>query len=149
MHNEHVGAMILKTRTDHKKLHGLINQIRAELQRLKELPNHSSDQLKLLVGQLREHLQEHFKAEENGRWLEDAVCLVPRLAPGFVALEKEHSDILAELDKVTANLQKRPGFPNWTEFSNEFAEFARCLLTHEAREEEILAKGFNEDVALP
>jgi hypothetical protein len=93
---------------------------------------------------IRSALTHHFRDEEQGGCLEEAVARCPALSADVQAIEAEHPQLLAELD----SLIRRCG-ASTTCTANEAEEvqiavqaLVNKLRTHEALENRIMERGF-------
>jgi hypothetical protein len=75
--------------------------------------------------------------------LEEAAARIPRLSQPLTNLEKEHRELLGQTDQLIAQLE----LPSRGLFAgvSQFATLIDMIKAHEAREEEVLSQGFNED----
>ncbi|MBI1903447.1 MAG: hemerythrin domain-containing protein, partial [Planctomycetia bacterium] len=90
---------------------------------------------------LRARLARHFTEEEQGGCIEEAVCRQPQLAGRARELEKQHPELLAELDRIIGLVDRPQPVPPAA--LARFDAFLRTLLTHEAEENRIVSQGFN------
>lgn len=98
---------------------------------------------------LRDHLQGHFTQEERGGFLEESVTRMPRLAAAVAAIMRQHSSLLAELDKVIASLSSSGGEAGaWQQAGRDFEAFATHMMAHERSENAVVQEGYNEDLGL-
>lgn len=94
--------------------------------------------------ELRKELAHHFAEEENGGCLDYAVSRMPRLAGEAQLVENEHPVLLEELDAMLAHLGlARPGELETATVKEQFDAFVVRMLTHEARENQLVERGFN------
>jgi hypothetical protein len=94
--------------------------------------------------ELREELAHHFAEEESGGCLDYAVSRMPRLAGEAQLVENEHPVLLEELDAMLARLcLARPGELETATVKERFDAFVVRMLTHEARENQLVERGFN------
>jgi len=96
------------------------------------------------VADIREHLQQHFDAEERDGHLGSALKMAPRFALEADELLAEHVTMLQTLDGLGGRL--RAGGPEiWNCVCSEIETFIRELEHHEHRENGILQAAFNDD----
>jgi hypothetical protein len=105
------------------------------------------------LGQLRDHLREHFAQEESGGFLEESVTRMPRLAKAMDAVVADHPELLAELGRLIEFLERADivagmPFPEWERADQALAEFVEHLLAHERNENAVVQEGYNEDLGL-
>jgi hemerythrin len=142
-------ALVHQVQVQHKELHRMLDEIRSHCERL-AVPQHTADgaaHLKEIVPRLRTFLQRHFQQEEQGGWLEEAAARIPRLSHSLTELEKQHRDLLGQTDQVIVQLEQPPH--ELIGAVSKLAALADALKAHEAREEEVLSQGFNEDLDVP
>jgi hypothetical protein len=103
---------------------------------------------KLLVGQveqLGECLDSHFSREEEGGFLDDAMAVAPRFGTEADRLLDEHAQLLTcirELIRVgRENIESNHA--DWQSFAALVRSTIRRLLSHEARENNLLQRAFN------
>jgi len=123
----------------------MIDSIKHHASRLGQFEqvNDAAASLRELMPKLRIFLQRHFQQEEQGGWLEEAVCSLPRLSHCLTGLEHQHQTLLRETDEALALLSSP--LPALADGADTFQSLANALLAHEAQEEEVLAEGFNQE----
>ncbi|MFM8633407.1 MAG: hemerythrin domain-containing protein [Planctomycetia bacterium] len=98
---------------------------------------------------LRDHLEAHFRQEETGGFLEEAVTRMPRLGPSVAAVIAQHPALLAELDALIASLRSSADSTlAWQQAAHAFETFAANLMAHERSENAVVQEGYNEDLGL-
>lgn len=98
---------------------------------------------------LRDHLECHFRQEEAGGFLEEAVTRMPRLGPSVAAVIAQHPALLAELDALIASLRSSADLTMaWQQAARAFENFAANLMAHERSENAVVQEGYNEDLGL-
>lgn len=97
---------------------------------------------------LRHDLQAHFEREEQGGYLEEAMTRVPDLTPQANQLQKQHAEFLQLAERMVADAQcgDQPAGV-WQRLLADYALFAKQLLAHEAAENRLLGRAFNEDMS--
>ena len=93
----------------------------------------------------RQMLEQHFREEEQGGCLEEAVARSPYLGEECQRLEKEHPALLHRYDAILH--RARMPFAGNLAFLEEFREFVTLLVAHEAAEDRVLQHGFQEATA--
>ncbi|PQO48001.1 hemerythrin domain-containing protein [Blastopirellula marina] len=94
------------------------------------------------VHRLRDNLVHHFREEEEGCCLDEAVARRPTLAAEAREIESEHPELLAELDGLINWLDEEP--PLEITLQNARARlnaFAENLRRHEWREDALIRRG--------
>jgi len=133
---------------EHRRLHGMIGRARAAVRQM----NGPDQDAKLqhvaqTLEQVRAELAQHFKEEEQGGCIEEAVSLCPRLAGGANRIEVEHPQLLAELDRLIAECKDGPeDFATRIAVERDFDELCAQLHAHEAAENALLREAFGSDV---
>jgi uncharacterized tellurite resistance protein B-like protein len=92
--------------------------------------------------QFRRMLEQHFREEEEGGCLEEAVARAPYLGEESQRLEREHPVLLRRFDAILQ--QARTSFAGNLAFVEDFREFVELLAAHEAAEDRVLQHGFQE-----
>jgi len=128
----------------HRELHHVVEAvekgIRAAL--------HANDvaawsELPKLLQELRAHLQRHFAEEEAGGVLEEAMSRLPRLAPKFAVVERQHAPLLRQIDQLAQRAQNGGlTVAQWRSLADEFGRFVYALRAHEAAENRIVEEAF-------
>lgn len=140
-----IAALVTQIRAQHNQLHRMIRDIERHADGLSD-PTQAVDavtQLREMMPRLRVFLQRHFEQEEQGGWLEEAACHVPRVSPCVMKLEHEHADLLHKVDQ-SLKLLARP-VDRLAKEAPAIKALAGELVSHEAREEEVLAHAFNQE----
>ena len=96
---------------------------------------------------LEQTLQQHFVREEEGGFLDEAVCTAPQYAAETSRLMHEHTEILARIrEMITKATDKLTVDPSQSyPFAKSLESTLRQLLMHETRENALLKKAFNLD----
>ena len=131
-------------RAEHRRLHALFASARCALSKSGEAESAASSALaaELLTG-LRQELQHHFSEEEAGGCLDEAVSLCPRLAGEEKRIEGEHPLILAQVDRLLAQLQSLRATPaTWCTLQRELERLFESIQRHEAAENRLLHEAF-------
>jgi iron-sulfur cluster repair protein YtfE (RIC family) len=99
--------------------------------------------------QFRALMESHFRKEEAGGVIDEAVARLPRLAQYAVQIEQEHPQLLKSLDvAIRACEVTSPDEQDWASARTALNEFVNGMLRHEAAENKLLQQGFNEDFGL-
>ncbi|MBU6175900.1 MAG: hypothetical protein KGQ60_19010 [Planctomycetes bacterium] len=92
---------------------------------------------------LHDELEDHFREEEVGGCLDEAVARKPALGKELDQLQLEHPNLLKDLDRLIDVMA--PGYPSENQrklITAEFSRFIDRLQKHEMAEEQILEEGF-------
>jgi iron-sulfur cluster repair protein YtfE (RIC family) len=134
--------------SEHRRLHGMLAKTRAAVRQMNG-PDHDAtlkDVARVLM-QVRSELVQHFREEEQGGCMEEAVSRCPRLADDAKRIQTEHSTLLAELDRLIAASKDGPeNFSARFAVERGFDELCSQLHAHEAAENAILRDAFGSGV---
>lgn len=101
------------------------------------------------VGNLRDQLQRHFEQEEAGGYLEEAVARLPQIAPQAKTLQRQHREFLDLANAMLAAAESEDSATSMLpKLKTDFDLFAKRLEAHEAAENILLERAFNEDQGL-
>lgn len=137
--------------SEHRELFQQLSALRAMLaaesppgcERLREIVQ--------AVAALRGHLADHFRAEESGGFIEEAVARMPRLGSAATEVLGQHRDLLADLDRMVdrfADVGEAPCTEAWRGMHEAFDAFMRRMQAHERAENAVVQQGYNEDLGL-
>jgi hypothetical protein len=97
-----------------------------------------------LLQELRAHLKQHFAEEDEGGVLEEALSRLPRLAPEFSVVERQHAPLLRQMDELAQKAQNGGlTLDQWRSLADEFGRFVYALRAHEAAENRIVDEAFD------
>jgi hypothetical protein len=135
-------ALVFHLNSDHRAVAEALRAIESRFMGSSE-PFTREAHLRSDLDALRDRLEWHFREEEQGGCLEEAVSRRPSLAAEVRRLEQEHPVLLNELRRVIDRLAaKRPEEP-LDAVKSELDAFARRLREHEESEDRVLEKGLN------
>ena len=99
------------------------------------------------IAELEDRLSEHFRLEESGGYLADALRVAPRYHARAEVLRAQHDDLSAEMRGICelAGVSGR-SLEAWSELEWRLGAFARRLREHERAENEITSDAFLEDI---
>lgn len=136
-----------QARSEHRELHAVIERIHRELENTREI-NASSERIAevtTLIVDLRDRLARHFQQEENGGYLEEAIVRMPHTAPQAMALQRQHGEFLATANTMLDHARSTEAAPLvWSTLKTDYDLFAKRLNAHEAAENALLSRAFNE-----
>jgi hypothetical protein len=96
-----------------------------------------------LLRRVRAELEHHFREEETGGCLEEAVSRCPALAEEARRIEAEHPRLLEGVDRLIAQaLDCDAALEKRIDFERHFDELCGQLHAHEAAENQLLSRGF-------
>lgn len=146
VHEQH--PFFVQAMNDHEHLRRCVAEIHELLDRHRDQVScEAVTEATRLIVALRDDLRRHFEQEEEGGYLEEALTRVPSMAPQAAQLQKQHAEFLKIAEQMIADAQcgDRPeGI--WTRLKGDYARFAKKLLAHEASENKLLERAFNEDM---
>jgi hypothetical protein len=149
VHEQH--PFYVQAMHDHAHLHQAVEEIHQLLANRVggEINCEAVTQATDLIVALREQLRLHFEREELGGYLEEALTRVPALAPQAAQLQKQHAEFLQLAEQMTndAKCGEQPAVI-WTRLTADYTRFAKKLLAHEAAENQLLERAFNEDMGV-
>lgn len=133
---------------EHRRLHTMLRLARsAILQCGGPDRDATTEDIVRVLKQIRNEMAQHFKEEEAGGCLEEAVSRCPRLGPQAERVQAEHPDLLAQIDRLIAQaLDSQHTVENRVAFEREFDELVELLHAHEAAENDLLRQGFGRAV---
>lgn len=103
----------------------------------------------LLVSQLSELVENHFRHEEKGGYLKVAVERAPRLSPRAEALREQHDLLQEEIDKLRMLVHSGVESPSWwARIREDLRQFAQRLHSHEEAENDLVQEAFNDDIGV-
>jgi hypothetical protein len=94
---------------------------------------------------IRVELARHFREEEDGGCLEEAVARNPQISAEVERIVAQHGDLLADLDGLICRCQAAGplSVQQMQTMEAEVRELVRAVRSHEARENRILERGFS------
>ena len=136
--------------SEHRELHAAVDRIR----RLLDAPLDDATRERavdarhsLLV--LRDQLARHFAQEEAGGYLEEAIVRLPQIAPQAKVLQRQHRDFLDRANAMLADAETGDSAANaLLKLKADYVAFAKRLEAHEAAENVLLQRAFNEDLGI-
>ncbi|MDX1947932.1 MAG: hemerythrin domain-containing protein [Pirellulaceae bacterium] len=130
---------------EHRRLDGLIRRTLATFPKWEEADS-TAWLPRLLVGleSIRDELAHHFREEEQGGCLEEAVAHCPALSAEVQQIEGEHQLLLGEIDGLIHRCRSATpqNFAEMQAIETEMRRLVRQLRSHEARENAVLQRGF-------
>lgn len=144
-------AFLQEIKEDNRELRNLLAEARqafVESHGTRPTARHVGD----FLGELRDQLALHFSLEEAYGYFDEAVNVAPRLSDEAAALRDEHVELfraICELAELAEGLLYGD-VPNLTvaQIAREFGEFHERFQDHEARENELILKSFDDDIGV-
>lgn len=112
-----------------------------------ELPtSERMNELHRELAELRQQLGELYCQEEEGGLLEVAIAQRPTIGPHVMALNQEHPELLAEMDRLMIYCQGTPVSAEfWHVLGEQYHALKRKLCEHELQSTRLVQAGFNFD----
>ena len=137
-------AYLTHLRAEHRELDKRLRRIEREWT---DRPSKAVPQVILDLQTLRLDLAHHFEEEESGGCLDEAVSRQPSLGHEADRLQREHPELLKQLDRPIEMLKGRTQpDERANKAKEEFRHFAEALHAHEAAENRILEQSFGVDL---
>jgi hypothetical protein len=134
----HCGALFEHLQSVHHKLNCELVEVRRQFETLpaNQTSGPAVDALLARLEQLHRDLVAHYREEETGGCLEEAIARCPSLSPQSKALMAEHPLLAQALESLIEQIRKRHGSPqSWQQGYDEFVQQVR---THEAEENRVM-----------
>lgn len=134
--------------SEHRRLHEMIRQVRfAVVHSCGADRDATAADIIAVLSRMRGELAHHFRDEEQGGCMDEAVSHCPRLSADVQRIELEHAEMLARLDAlVVAAADIEKSVRQRVEFEADFDNFCRQVNAHEAAENAILRDAFGHNV---
>ncbi len=130
-------------KSEHEEIAREVQATREELESASCQRNCINDQLI----QLSELIESHFRHEEQGGYMAEALVRAPQLRPRAEALQKQHEQLQEAIDKL--QLLVNSGVESaswWDQIRNDFQHFASQLTEHEHCETKLVQEAYNLDI---
>jgi hypothetical protein len=134
----HCGALFEHLQSVHHKLNCELIEVRHQFETLPEdqTTGPAVEALIARLERLHRDLLAHYREEEAGGCMEEAIARCPSLGPQSKALMAEHPLLAQSLESLITQIKKRHGTPRtWQQGYDEFVSQVR---THEAEENRIM-----------
>ena len=130
-------------KSEHEELTEILDEVRSALAAVDRTKNRVED----LITRLSDVVETHFRHEEHGGYLKDALERAPRLSAQADVLLDQHDGLLEEVEKLRLLVHSGVESPTWwTKIEADFLEFAKRLLDHEHAENKVLQEAFTSDI---
>ena len=141
-------SLVSHLMAEHRRLHVMLRLARAAvLQSGGPDRDATTEDVLRVLQQIRDELAHHFAEEESGGCLEEAACRCPSLSSHVRSVQAEHSGLLRELDLLIARCANcGDDAHERLAFERDFAELCERLHEHEAAENDLLRRGFGQNV---
>lgn len=134
---------------EHRELHEQITAVRHAFAASPAAVPDRPAVLHRLITDLRDHLRTHFRQEEAGGFMEESLARMPRLARAARDVISQHPVLLAEIDRLIAQLPASDApAAAWAQSAAEFDHLTAHILEHERQENAVVEGGYNEDLGL-
>lgn len=130
-------------RAEHLRIQRMLRQIREAL--LAQETNPGESQFSVIAEHLRNmrtELANHFREEEGGGCLEEAVAFNPHLSAEVRLVEAQHPLLLAAVDKLLLQAAQPNIMPQVAQLRQDLDDLAMLLTCHEEAETRVLERGF-------
>lgn len=134
---------------EHDELHGAFEGIVQELAAIVAEHATADDvrRVRAKLESLLAQLEKHFRQEEEGGYLEEAMCRAPELRETADKLQVQHGEFCRAVDELIAGTERpEPPAAAWRRLNTQFAALAKRLAAHEDAENALLERAFNEDL---
>lgn len=133
--------------SEHDQLHDDIAELESWWSECREYGIPRFGEMGDRVGELRNHLAEHFAWEEEGGYFGDLLDGVPQFAPRAESLRRQHGRLLEVFDEFAANLHSdEPAFESWTAAHDALADLLERLSKHEHAETALVQEAVQRDI---
>lgn len=142
--DEETGCYVNHLVAQHKRLHGILRDMRrAIVASLHQGDSPTFSTIDPLLVRMRDEVASHFREEEAGGCLDEAVSRCPSLSSTARRIEAEHPHLLEQIDRLCEKARSLPPTPpNQEAIQCDVDTLTRELLAHEAAENRLLAQGF-------
>ena len=131
-----------KVKQDHADLGRLVTKLRGALDEGKD-----TSALAKLLAEMRDELVEHFRLEEDGGYLDDAVAYAPRLTGQAKYLLEQHKELLQLISGLCDAVPlDGPSNINWEQVQAKGDHFVKTLLDHERGENMLVQEAYEQDI---
>jgi len=130
-------------RAEHLRIQRMLRQIREALQAQETTPGES--QFSVIAENLRNlrtELANHFREEEGGGCMEEAVAFNPHLSAEVRLVEAQHPLLLAAVDTLIMRVAQPSVMQQIEPLRQELDDLAMLLTRHEEAETGVLERGF-------
>jgi iron-sulfur cluster repair protein YtfE (RIC family) len=133
--------------TEHQALHQVLSDLEVNVAKLATMPKDLClCQIRELAGKLRDELAHHFRQEESGGFMEEAVARRPQIGPVVDQLIAEHPVLIKSVESlIDACDAAAVGEVSCTKLRQEFEHVAKQLVDHKERENQAIQLGYNVD----
>ncbi|MBL9091976.1 MAG: hemerythrin domain-containing protein [Planctomycetaceae bacterium] len=144
-----INPFCIQAMAEHRALRGSFASIKGLLNKAAESDADKRAALAEVAGKISQFqaaLTDHFRREERGGCLEEAVIRSPALAPEADRLLAEHVELSDMVEQLRADAAGSISPAEaWHKLAADYAQFEVYWLRHEAAEDSLLQKAFNED----
>ncbi|MCA9248754.1 MAG: hemerythrin domain-containing protein [Planctomycetales bacterium] len=139
---------VLHMREEHRRLDDLLRHLEHEWPSEKQqgatlTPRQLAEELRAL----RTMIRGHFREEDEGGCIDEAVCRAPGLGHEADRLEHEHQELLCEMDEIIRTVESAQAkHTHLRSVQNRFAKFEARLHEHEAAESRLIEQAFGIEV---
>ena len=136
-------AFFEEVRRDHEELRELLGAVSRALAEGGE----DVGRVSRMFTSLCQSIDNHFKAEEEGKLFDQITEQAPRLADRVAAVRREHHDLLDQIQKIAARAHVKTGSGQWwQQLGTDFQQFGQALMRHEREEGELIQGAYGVDI---
>ena len=129
---------------EHQHLRDLLESVRASV-----AAPQSSAAVSEMIGELAGQVTEHFRQEEAGGYFTDVIQHAPRLASRVASLQKQHSLLADQLERLRQQAARTPpGGDAWQDLTGSFEQFCVTFNKHELAENQLLQQAYTDDIGV-
>jgi hemerythrin len=99
------------------------------------------------VNSVCDHVEEHFREEEEGGFFDQISRQAPRLSDRSLEVRDQHVGLLERIREIRQLAREGNGSDEWWQrLGKEFHDFATELMHHETKESELLQDAYTDDI---
>ena len=130
-------------KSEHEELTEILDEVRVAISAGDRTKNRVED----VISRLSDVVETHFRHEEHGGYLKEAVERAPRLTAQAEVLLDQHESLLEQVEKLRLLVHSGIESPTWwTRIEADYHEFAARLIDHEHAENRVLQEAFTSDI---
>ncbi|MDX9753604.1 MAG: hemerythrin domain-containing protein [bacterium] len=135
-----------KAMEEHREINVQIRRLKDKIRCGQGQPS-NQEELRDLVSELRSHLKEHFKIEEEGGFMTPVLEERPQAESVVLHLKKEHEEILDQCDDIIQTLTSGSTSPEKLEGVCEtIKNLIQQLGSHEKQEDDLIQTVFVDEI---
>ncbi|MGH7194249.1 MAG: hemerythrin domain-containing protein [Candidatus Saccharimonadales bacterium] len=132
---------------EHHDMSGLVQRLRQVFGGNRAWSPEAAREAVEAIAALEEHLEHHFRVEEAGGYLEEALAVAPRFSDLAEKLLAEHPVLLARMAETTALARRATAEPVLVDaLKKQVSELLGNLVVHETAENRIVQQALNSGI---